>query len=127
VNEEGISAEVCDFIHSHIHSLEQLEILLFLHWKSDETASVPEIFSRIQSSQASILERLKQLKDGGLVEETSPGAFRFHPKNDSMRKLVQLLDSSYRERRVKVIETIYTVKQDSMQSFAEAFRFKKKE
>ena len=127
VREEGISTAVCEFIHKQIHSLEQLEILLFLASKNGAAATVLEIFSLLQSSQASIRERLQQLKAGGLVAETGGDEFRFEPKTVELKKLVEQLALNYGERRVKVIETIYAKKQDSMESFAEAFRFRRKE
>jgi DNA-binding transcriptional ArsR family regulator len=126
VIEEGIPKSVSDFIATSIGSLEQLEILLLLRDAQGEERSVADIYSQIQSSPASVHQRLISLKEAGLLVESAE-RFRFEPKAAELRALVDLLASNYQARRVRVIEAIYSKKSDAMQSFADAFRIKRKE
>jgi len=118
--------EVLQFVDRHIESVEQLEVLLLL--VEDERAWKPaEILQRIQSSSASIDQRLASLRNAGFVSEESPGVFRYAPADEQTRRTIRDLADSYRERRVRIIEAIYSRKTDSVQTFADAFRFKRKE
>ena len=121
----GAQDEVLKFVDRYIDSVEQLEILLILG-ESDRDWSAVEVFQRIQSSAASIQQRLSGLTQVGLLTETN-GRFRFAPREDAMRKVMHDLAEAYRERRVRIIEAIYARKTDAVQTFADAFKFKKKE
>jgi hypothetical protein len=125
VSLEATPETVLRFIDRHIESVEQLEILLLLAQETRDW-SFTEIFKMIQSSEISIMQRLQQLIAAGLIV-TREGQFRFEPSEDSSRDTVHELAELYRLRRVRIIEAIYNRKTDAVQSFADAFRFKKKE
>jgi DNA-binding IclR family transcriptional regulator len=115
---------VLSFVDRHIESLEHLEILLLLA-AQDRSWSALEIFQKIQSSQASVEQRLQALVAAGLLTKDERGLFRFAPKDEQTRQLVKDLADAYRTRRVRIIEAIYTRKTDAVQSFADAFKFRK--
>jgi DNA-binding IclR family transcriptional regulator len=121
---EGSPDAVLSFVDRHIESLEQLEILLLLA-AQDRGWSALEIFQKIQSSQASVEQRLQTLVTAGLLAKDERGLFRFAPKDEETRKVVKDLADAYRTRRVRIIEAIYTRKTDAVQSFADAFKFRK--
>lgn len=121
---EGSPDAVLSFIERHIESLEHLEILLLLA-EEDRSWSAAEIFQKIQSSQASVDQRLQALVAQGLLSKDENGRFRFSPKDEATRNLVNDLAEAYRTRRVRIIEAIYTRKTDAVQSFADAFKFRK--
>jgi hypothetical protein len=125
VSLEAAPENVLRFIDRYVESVEQLEILLLLCCDQREWTFL-EIFKRIQSSEASVQQRLQQLAGAGLLVKNGSG-FRFQPSEDSMRAVVAELASVYRQRPVRIIEAIYARKTDAVQSFADAFRFKKKE
>lgn len=112
------------FVDRHIESLEHLEILLLLA-AQDRSWSAQEIFQKIQSSQASVEQRLQALVAAGLLTKDERGLFRFAPKDEETRNVVKDLADAYRTRRVRIIEAIYTRKTDAVQSFADAFKFRK--
>jgi DNA-binding transcriptional ArsR family regulator len=124
VSEGGSTDAVLSFVDRHIESLEQLEILLLLA-AQDRSWSAAEIFQQIQSSQASVEQRLGSLTAAGLLARDENGRFRFTPKDDDTRKLVKDLADAYKSRRVRIIEAIYTRKTDAVRTFAEAFKFRK--
>lgn len=121
---EGSPDAVLSFVDRHIESLEHLEILLLLA-SQERSWSATEIFQKIQSSQASVDQRLQALVAAGLLAKDEDGRFRFAPKDEATRNLVNDLAEAYRTRRVRIIEAIYTRKTDAVQSFADAFKFRK--
>jgi hypothetical protein len=125
VSSEATPEPVLRFIDRHIESVEHLEILLLL-CQENRDWSFHDIFKRIQSSEASVMQRLQQLTEAGLIVKNGT-SFRFEPREDSMRGVVCELTDLYRQRRVRVIEAIYSRKTDAVQTFADAFRFKQKE
>jgi DNA-binding transcriptional ArsR family regulator len=126
VSEEGVPESVVQFVSRHIESLEQLEILLFLHGEGSRPRTVAEIFKRIQSSQASVQDRLKKLQTAGLVASDEKG-YRYQSGNPDTDACVAALAENYKLRRVRIIEAIYAPKPDAAQSFADAFRLRRKD
>ena len=124
MSEGGSPDAVLSFVDRHIESVEQLEILLLLA-AQDRMWSAAEIFQNIQSSQASVEQRLASLVAAGLIAKNEKGCFRFAPKDDDTRKLVKDLADAYKTRRVRIIEAIYTRKTDAVRTFADAFKFRK--
>ena len=120
----GASDAVLSFVDRHIESVEHLEILLLLA-AQERAWSAPEIFQKIQSSQASVDQRLESLVAAGLLAKDASAQFRYSPKDDETRKLVKDLADAYKSRPVKIIEAIYSRKTDAVRSFADAFKFRK--
>jgi predicted transcriptional regulator len=126
VSNEGAPQPVLDLIERNIESVEQLEVLLFLfQWEQGWTAS--EIFSKIQSSQSSIELRLSQLESAGFILKDSEGRYRFNRTDEKLTRVVSDLADCYRTMRVRIIEAIYARKTDAVQTFADAFKFRRKE
>jgi hypothetical protein len=121
---EAIPPEVLSIIDQHIESVEHLEILLLL-FQSEQGCAISEINQRIQSSAGSIELRLKQFEKGGFVFKDSSSRFCFKCDDEVRRKIVTQLCECYRAMPVRVIEAIYARKTDAVQTFADAFKFKK--
>ena len=125
VTETGIPNEVRDFISEHIASMEQIEVLLLLSSHPDTEWTVDAVYAQIQSSPTSIHSRLREFCDKGLAIEKSPQVFQYHPRTENVDRAVRALAATYKERRIKVIEYIYKKPADDVQSFADAFKFRK--
>jgi hypothetical protein len=125
VNQEGAPENVLRFIDRYIESVEHLEILLLLSGEPRDW-SPAEIFQKIQSSRASVEQRLQSLAHAGLLVSNG-GKYRFNPRDEEMRCAVVDLAEAYRDWRVRVIEAIYTRKTDAVQSFADAFNLRRKD
>ena len=124
MSEGGSPDAVLSLVDRHIESVEHLEILLLLA-ANERSWSAAEIFQRIQSSQASVEQRLGSLVAAGLLSKDSNGMFLFAPKDDETRQVVKDLAEAYKTRRVRIIEAIYTRKTDAVRTFADAFKFRK--
>lgn len=120
----GISPDVEEFIRKSIHSAEELEILLLLH--GERKAWTPQqVNTRICSSLDSVRRRLAQLVSSGLAEFTEGSReIRFAPKTAALDGLTTRLASAYQQRRIRVLELIYSKPIDPLQTFSDAFKLK---
>jgi hypothetical protein len=125
VNEERIPDAVSNFINRYVESIEYLEILLAL-FESPRSLSSEEILQKIQSSKASVDFRLSQLQTGRLILKEDDH-YKFAPADESLQSVVADLAICYRRMRVRIIEAIYSRKTDAIQTFADAFKFRKEE
>lgn len=125
MTETGIPNEVLEFISDHIASMEQIEVLLLLSSRPEQEWTVEKVFGQIQSSPASVLVRLREFCDRGLLIEKPNQLYQYSPRNEKLAHAVRLLALTYKERRIKIIELIYRQPTDSVQSFADAFKLRK--
>lgn len=105
--------------------MEQLEVLLLVSSQPDREWSPEAVFSEIQSSIPSVTKRLQEFCERGLMIQPGHLSFRYCPKTQALDNAVRALAAAYKEKRVKIIETIYRKPIDNVQSFADAFRFRK--
>jgi hypothetical protein len=129
MSDTGIPDSVRRFLAAYIHSIEQLEVLIFLRAKADREWSAPELSRDLQSSVMSIQDRLSDLAARGFLvvrEEDSLLLYRYAPATEDVRRLVDKLVSAYKERRVTVISLIYAKPESDVESFSDAFKISKK-
>jgi len=122
-----ISTELAAFIHAHIHSIEQLEVLQALvddpaqRWTAEEMAD--NLYIQLDSATA----RLHDLEAAGFCVVDNAHRYRYDPSLGDRDRLVRELLEAYRIRRVSIITLIFSKPVDQIDSFSEAFRFKRKE
>jgi len=121
----SIPPEVRQFIAIHIHSIEQLEVLLVLCENSAKSWSAAEVYRKVQSSEKSVTDCLESFRYSGLATLSPEGLYRFSPDEAGLNGIASALSQAYRERRVSVIECIYKRPSDTIQNFANAFRLRK--
>jgi predicted ArsR family transcriptional regulator len=115
------------FILRHIHTLEQLEILLLLLESAPRALADHEIASSLRTTPDSARTRLSRLHGDGLIALTAdhPPKYMYRPRGDALARDVQALAACYRERRVAVITQIFAPAGERAVLFADAFRIKK--
>ena len=126
MSSSGIPARVTEFIHRHIESVGQLEMLLLLLNNSDRVWSPAQVAKElgIDPDFASVF--LDTFARRELVAKNADGNFQFSqtsPEAASVREL----DATYRTRRVAVIGAIFSKPEEDLGSFADAFLLKKPE
>lgn len=114
--------DIESFIAAHIHSLEQVEILLLLRADAGRPSSVDAISRRLQRSPASVAARLQTLAAQGLLK-CDEGLFRYDPAPET-EELVKRFADLFDSRRTSVIERIFRPERSPMQSLADAFRLR---
>ena len=122
-----ISDDLLSFIRASIRSTWALELLLLMR-KQAPHASAPEELVRALRSTATLINTcLEQLQQAGLVVRDDAGAWRYAPAAPALDQLTAELEAAYAERPVTVINAIMTTPSDRLKSFADAFRFPKKD
>ena len=127
---DPIPNEVARFIHEYIDSVEQLEVLLLLRSSAPTEWTAEAVARDLRTAESSVTARLKTLHAQKLVEaSTAEGAtaYRYAPGGVGTDRLVGELASEYALRRVAVITLIFSMPNDAVRSFADAFRIRKDE
>lgn len=120
--------DVKHFIERNIDSLEELEVLLFLHRQPSAAFTAEAVATSLYTNPTSTREKLrglvqKDLADGHEREGTV--SYQFKAASQKAR-LVDRLAPLYAERRVAVTNIIISKPLPNIQAFADAFDFRKK-
>ena len=122
----NIPEPVADFIRQHIHSVLQLELLLWLREQAGRWTP-QQIAAELRITDQSAQFRLRDLALRGLVaEDTATSTFSYAPTTLELAKSVDALAACYATTRYSVINLIFSVPGDSARSLADAFRLRKK-
>jgi hypothetical protein len=122
----GLPEDVHRFLHQHIESVEQLEVLLLL-WRAPERGwNSDEVATAVYSHPSSVVRRLAMLYGQGLLREREPGCYQYAPRTAELHDTVTRLDHIYRERRVAVITLIASKPIENVRAFSDAFRIRRK-
>jgi hypothetical protein len=122
---DGLPQEVRDLIVSDFDSVESVEIVLLLRrspqtfWAARAVAEQLGIRADIAGAKLDALGRRGILSVGGQT-----GAFRYAPKDAAVAKAIDALAAAYADRRVSVINTIYSANLERLRAFSDAFRVK---
>jgi hypothetical protein len=119
--------EVEEFVFNYIDSLEQLEILLLVRSKPESLWSVKEVNETLKSSPSSVAQRLEKLTTYGLIQARSqePACYQYHPATPQLAAAVQELALAYKERRLTVVQCIFSKPLSSLRIFADSFKLRK--
>lgn len=126
---EGLPNDVRKFISSFIFSVEQIEALLLLKGDPSLELTPEEVAKRLYTTPESATARLADLHRSGLLSEIRSDAlrYRFEPRTEQLRAGTEALAEAYAKRKVAVINEIFAAPSGDVQSFADAFRFRKDE
>jgi DNA-binding IclR family transcriptional regulator len=122
----GLPEDVHRFLHQHIDSVEQLEVLLLL-WRTPERGwTSDEVATAVYSHPSSVVRRLAMMLGQGLLREREPGCYQYAPRTAELHGTVTRLEHMYRERRVAVITLIASKPIENVRAFSDAFRIRRK-
>ena len=126
---EVIPAAIQSLLREHIRTIAQLELLLKLHGQPQQEWSVEEAAKELYTAPSMTGPLLEALRASGLVEriESDGRRYRYAPKSEELAKTVDDLSQIYEQRRITIINLIYSAPIKNLQDFADAFRFRKKE
>lgn len=115
--------EIEQFISNHISSVEQLEVLLLLFRSPDTYWGVDAIGHQLSLPLDIVGSRVRELRRTGLVREGQTGAvYRFDAADPERVRMVELIAREYREKRIAVINAIYSANLTRLRTFADAFK-----
>lgn len=111
------------FIASSIRTVEDVEILALLSRSPDTFWTADAIAQHLTLKPESVANSCRELVGRGLLATGGSGpAFRFAPADEQRREDVLSLVAAYRDRRVGVINAIYSANLTRLRSFADAFK-----
>jgi DNA-binding IclR family transcriptional regulator len=126
---EAIPISVQILLREQIQSIAQLEMLLRLREPPAAPENVPELSAKLYIPDSMTLSLLEGLKASGLVDRVdgSEPLYQYAPKSPELAQAVDQLDQLYQQRRVTIINLIYSNPVKKLQDFADAFRIRKQE
>ena len=113
-------------IRTVIRSVWALEILLLMRGQPERVWPAETLVRELRASTALVDQNLRQLIAGGLVAEED-GGFRYRPATPLLDQACAMLEQQYRERPVATVNLIVSSATDTVQGFADAFRFKQRD
>lgn len=102
----GLPREVRELIREHIHSLEQLDLLLVLHEQPGQALGVSEAAAALGSTDALARATMTHLCRQGLSTVSADSTARYDPKDALLHKRVMALAASYAQSRTEVLTFI---------------------
>jgi hypothetical protein len=118
-----VDNEILDFIKAAVGSVWALELLQFVRAHPERGWSVAELARELRSNERLATDALQTFETAGLLAR-GPEGFAYAPASPRLDDLAGRLIQAYRERPVAVVNAIVSSRTDSLQSFADAFRFK---
>ena len=118
--------ELRRFIQAAIPEPEAAELLVLLHKQPDKAWNAEQLTDALRPSvvaPAQVQRHLDAFHARGVLALDEQG-YRYAPQ-DNNAALVEQLVKVYNERPVTLIRMIYALKDTRIQSFADAFKFRK--
>ncbi len=126
-----ISASVRELVAAHIHSIEQLEVLLLLQAEADRAWTPADICDRLKVAPGLAQGALEHLAQHALIAKApdAPDSFRYGPRTPELARQGLELARAYGTARVELLVLISThaidrVRTAGLRTFARAFLLK---
>jgi hypothetical protein len=121
-----LAPELRDLISGCFDSAESIEIVLLLRRSPDTFWSPVATAQQLGIREEVARTKMMQLASARLIVPAEHShAFRYAPADEEMRKRIDELADAYSERRIAVINTIYSANLEKLRTFSDAFRLKK--
>lgn len=114
-------------IGNSIRSVWALELLLLLMRNTPAAMSRPALVRELRASAPLVDTCVDQLEKAGLIACDGDGGCRYAPASAMLEELCAKLAAAYGERPLAVIDVIHAARSDRLTTFANAFRFNKKD
>ena len=116
---------VRQFIARHIHSMDILEILLFLRKESRKQWTVTALSRVLMLERGSVQARLDYLLAAGLLDIETGGGERLYQYRTASRELtyaVDELDKWYGSHRVSIISLVFSTPSEQISTYPDRRR-----
>jgi len=117
-----LAKPIHDFILDHIHTVAQMEALLFLYAHPQECWALAEIAKRLYATEREITTALSDLRRDGFLRETN-GLYQFSASAEQTA-LVDAFANAYRHHLIPITNLIHD-RLRSINAFSDAFKFRK--
>lgn len=115
------------FTYRYITSLEQLEVLFFLHKNSNNEYNAETINQEIKTNNLSIENKLNDLLNKGFIilTDSQNKKYKYCPKTDILNLAVNEIFQFYKNNYHTLVSLIYSKPMDNIRSFADSFKLRK--
>lgn len=129
MGDRGIPDYVRRFIGEQITSMDQLEVLLLLRRTAPKEWTADAVARELRVDISVAAARLADLQVRGLlviaVTHGGAPAYRYEPSSLDLDRAAAGLATAYAERRVTVIDLIFSKPIDHIRVFSDAFRLRR--
>ena len=124
---EPIPEDVRRFILTSISSVPYLEALLLLRNAPNQAWESMTVAQRLYISEKAAIELLVELSAAGfiMVKESESALYRYHPRSEELRQMIDRLAETYAKSLVEVTNIIHSKTGKRAQQFADAFKWRK--
>ena len=124
---EPIPEDVRRFILTSITSVPYLEAMLLLRNEPAQSWDSRRVAQRLYISEKAAAELLSDLCAAGflVVTERETSMYRYHPRSDELRQMINQLAETYAKNLVEVTNLIHSKTGKKAQQFADAFKWRK--
>ena len=127
VSDKKIPEDIEQFIFEKIDSVAEMEALLLLRSKPEESWSIESLAKRLYITEDQTAKTLDHLCREGLLAFSSnehPG-YRYQPKSLELQNSVDRVAEMYTKHLVPISNLIHSKPRARVQEFADAFRLRK--
>lgn len=127
MSDDVLMTQVKAFIAEHVDSVVQLEVLLRFHDAPEKTWTSADIAEAFRIDLAWVATQMSELQARGFLaqQEGAMPRYQYAPRTPQLHESVEQVAQAYAERRVSIINMIYSKPIDKLRNFSEAFRFRK--
>lgn len=126
---QDLSAATKELLARHIDSVIQLEILLMLRTGIHKPCRAEDVSQSLYITGRAAEDQLMRLSAAGFLtaRENTQGVlwYYYEPASQKLAQQVDALALDYAQRRVRVVEWLYSTPSSSVRSFARAFRLRR--
>jgi hypothetical protein len=130
MEDAAFSDEFCRFLRAAVPTVDAAEVLLLLHRDPERWWSAEDVVSALAPSvsltPSAAAACLAAFQANGLVAAGPDKRVQYRSAVADLEAHIRTLAQAYRERPVTLIRVIYALRDNKIQSFADAFRLKGK-
>ncbi|HEX6980849.1 MAG TPA: hypothetical protein VF342_16275 [Alphaproteobacteria bacterium] len=119
-----IPEPVLRFVRSTIKSVWALELLLLIRRTAPREWTVEGLTAELRSSPLVVTEILSAFQRSGIIRAKDE-RYHYEVSNPEQEELIQAVERIYAERPFALIREIISAPNEKIQTFADAFKFKK--
>ena len=117
--------ELLEFVRNAIGSVWTIELLVALQRDSGKAWQTKELVADLRASARVVADGLSALGIAGLVAADDAGLYHYRPVSPAIDRTARELADLYHQKPMTVVNTILSSPTNKIQTFADAFRFRK--
>jgi hypothetical protein len=124
MEDAAFSDEFCRFLRTAVPSVDAAELLLALQREPDRWWSPLDAATALAEADAA--RYFAVFQEAGLLAVAPDKRVQYKPGSETLGAHVRTLEQAYRERPVTLIRVIYALRDSRIQSFADAFKLRRR-